>query len=278
VLRDNRVKMRGMTLQKPDRRRTPRMPALFVGHGSPMNALQRNRYTEAWTALGASLQKPAAVLAISAHWYINGTAVTGMPMPRTIHDFGGFPAELFAVQYPAAGDPALAQRIVQLLGAERAQIDQRWGLDHGTWSVLTHIFPKADVPVLQLSIDARMTGSECLAMGAGLRALRDEGVLIFGSGNVVHNLARINWQDAAAAFAWAQEFEDTVRARLQSGDHAALADYQSLGAAAQLSIPTPEHYLPLLYVLGAAHGDDRYSIPVDGIELGSISMLSVLLS
>jgi 4,5-DOPA dioxygenase extradiol len=251
------------------------MPALFVGHGSPMNALQHNRYTDAWAALGRSLPRPAAVLAISAHWYVSGTAVTGMAQPRTIHDFGGFPPQLYAVQYPAPGDPALAQRVVELLGADTVQIDQRWGLDHGSWSVLVHIFPAADVPILQLSIDARLGANECLQLGTRLRALRDEGVLIVGSGNVVHNLGRINWQDNAPAFDWAQEFEDTVRAHLQRGDYHALASPQTLGATAQLSIPTPEHYLPLLYVLGAAHPEETCSIPVAGIELGSISMMSV---
>lgn len=241
-----------------------------------MNALEQNRYTAAWSALGATLPRPAAVLAISAHWYIAGTAVTAMAQPRTIHDFGGFPRELFAVQYPAAGDPALAARIRELPGSTSVSLDHAWGLDHGTWSVLKHIYPHADVPVLQLSIDATLAPSACLELGAQLRALRDEGVLILGSGNVVHNLGRIKWDTDAQPYAWAQQFEDEVRGRLQRREYESLVDFAALGAAAQLAIPTPEHYLPLLYVLGAAHADEPCSIAVAGIELGSISMLSIL--
>ena len=254
------------------------MPALFIGHGSPMNALERNRYTDAWRALAVAIPRPAAVLSISAHWYIHETAVTGMAAPRTIHDFGGFPPELYAVQYAAAGAPRIAPRVQDLLAPRAIRIDADWGLDHGTWSVLTHLYPDADVPVLQLSIDASQSPRACYEIGQSLQPLRDAGVLIFGSGNVVHNLRAINWNHAAAPLPWAQQFEDELSSRLQNGDFGSLANYNALGAAARRSVPTPEHYLPLLYVLGTAYKDETCSIPIKGIELGSISMLCALVS
>ena len=238
-----------------------------------MNALERNRYTEAWRALGASLPKPKAVLCISAHWLTRGLAVTAMPRPRTIHDFGGFPQPLFDVQYPAAGDAAVAQRICEVLAPLPVALDTEWGLDHGAWSVLVHLFPDADVPVLQLSLDATQPEAFHYAIGQQLAVLRDEGVLILGSGNVVHNLRRLNLQ--GTAYDWATRFEGFARRAITARDHAALIDWKAQGADAALAIPTPEHYWPLLPVLGAQAADERAQIVVDGIELGAISMLTV---
>jgi 4,5-DOPA dioxygenase extradiol len=256
--------------------RTTRMPAVFFGHGSPMNTLERNRYTEAWRQLGELLPRPKAILAVSAHWYVRGTAVTAMPQPRTIHDFGGFPRELYEVQYPAPGDPALATRVRELLAPTAVEADaSSWGLDHGTWSVLAHVYPQADVPVVQLSLDGTQPPRYHYELARRLAPLRDEGVLILGSGNVVHNLGRILWSEDAAPFEWATRFNSRVRECLQTRDHSTLVDYAALGADARLSVPTPDHYLPLLYVIAQQADDETVSLPVDGIEFGSIGMLTV---
>lgn len=244
-----------------------RMPALFVGHGNPMNAIQDNAWSRAWKRLGGSLPRPRSILAISAHWYVAETAVTVDARPRTIHDFGGFPRELFEVQYPAPGDPALATRIGVKPGT--------WGIDHGTWSVLVHLFPKADVPVVQLSIDRRQPPRFHFDLGRKLAPLRDEGVLILGSGNVVHNLAEYAWGEEAEPRDWAARFEGLVKERILAGGD--LADPKALGPDAARSIPTPDHFLPLLYVLGARAEGEPASFPVEGIEGGTISMLSVKL-
>jgi 4,5-DOPA dioxygenase extradiol len=241
-----------------------------------MNALGNNAYSRAWAALGAQLPRPRAVLCISAHWYLPGLAVTSMPTPRTIHDFGGFPRELFAVQYPAPGDPALALEIRQLLAPLDVQLDTSWGLDHGTWSVLCHVFPNAEVPVVQLSIDDTRLPRYHYEVGQQLRKLRDAGVLIVGSGDVVHNLHAYAWgRHPAEPYDWATRFETQVRELIGARDHAPLIDYAALGRDALLAVPTPEHYLPLLYVLGAAHADDPISFPVEGMDGGSVSMLTV---
>ena len=255
---------------------TTRMPAVFFGHGSPMNTLERNRYTDAWRQIGASMQKPKSVLCVSAHWMTRGTAVTAMDKPRTIHDFGGFPQELFEVQYPAPGNPALAARVRELLAPVNVQLDQTWGLDHGTWSVLAHVFPDANVPVVQLSLDATQPPQYHYDLGTRLAPLRDEGVLIVGSGNVVHNLGRIHWAEDTRPYDWAMRFNEHVRAHLTAREHQALIDYVSLGGDARLSVPTPEHYLPLLYVIATQGKDETVSLPVDGIELGSIGMLTAI--
>jgi 4,5-DOPA dioxygenase extradiol len=255
-----------------------RLPAVFLGHGNPMNALQSNAWTRGWMALGARLPRPRAVLAISAHWYIEGTAVTAMEQPRTIHDFGGFPRELFAVRYPAPGDPALAAQVQQLLAPLAVQADGSWGLDHGTWSVLCHLFPAADVPVVQLSIDETQPPSFHYELGARLRPLREQGILLLGSGDIVHNLHAYAWgHHAQQPYDWALRFEEQVRAALASGAHATLIDYPTLGRDALLAVPTPEHYLPLLYVLGAGVAGERVSFPVEGMDGGSVSMLGVQL-
>lgn len=253
-----------------------RMPAIFFGHGSPLNALQLNEWTRGWAALGQSLPRPRAIVSISAHWYGAGTAVTAMAAPATIHDFGGFPRELYEVSYPAAGDPGLAKRVAALLQPTAVELDQEWGLDHGTWSVLRHVFPRADVPVIQLSIDATQPPAFHYELGRRLGPLRDSRILVIGSGNIVHNLRLYAWgRYEAEPFDWALRFDTEVRALLDRGNDAALIDYDALGPDAQLAIPTPDHYLPFLYVLGLRSAGEPLSFPVEGIDGGSISMLTV---
>ena len=252
------------------------MPAIFFGHGTPMNALQRNDYTERWAAIGREIPPPRAVLAVSAHWYLPGTFVTAMPAPPTIHDFGGFPPELYQVQYPAPGDPELASRVQNLLAPISVGLDERWGFDHGTWSVLCHVFPKADVPVVQLSIDAMQPAAFHYEVGKQLAPLRDERVLIVGSGNVVHNLRAYAWgRNPVEPFDWAVRFEDQVRELLLADNHRPLIAYETLGHDAMLSIPSPEHYLPLLYIIALRRDGETIRFPVEGIDGGSISMLTV---
>ncbi len=251
-----------------------RMPAIFFGHGSPMNAIEENRYTETWRRLGAQMPKPKAIVAVSAHWLTRGTAVTAMEKPRTIHDFGNFPQPLFDMQYPAPGDPALAARLRELLVPLPLQLDQEWGLDHGIWSVLVKAFPAADVPVLQLSIDATRPDAFHLELGRRLGALRDQGILLMASGNVVHNLRTMRWN--GAPYDWAERFNDRVRDCLLRGDEAGLLDYRQWGDDARLAVPTPEHFVPLLYIAGARRADERVTIAVDGIEAGSLSMLTAV--
>ena len=253
-----------------------RVPAVFFGHGNPMNALEENAYTRAWSAIATALPRPRAILAISAHWYLPGTHVTAMQRPRTIHDFGGFPRELYEIQYPAPGDPALAARVRELLRPVDASLDERWGLDHGTWSVLVHAYPSADVPVVQLAIDETLEPQAHYELAKRLAPLRDEGVLIAGSGNIVHNLHAYAWgRHPAQQFDWALRFEARARELMTAGEHGPLIDYEALGNDALLSVPTPEHYLPLLYVLATQQAGDAVSYPVEGGDGGSISMLSV---
>lgn len=253
----------------------PRLPAIFVGHGNPMNALADNEYTRAWRNIGASIPKPRAVLSVSAHWFVPSTAVTAMPTPRTIHDFGGFPRELSEFQYPAPGSPAVAAEVRDLLGGN-VQLDQSWGLDHGAWGVLCHMFPDADVPVVQLSINRSLSAQDHYQLGRSIARLRERGILIVASGNLIHNLREYAWgEDGVQPYDWALRFETQAKAAMLSGNHQTLIDYQTLGRDALLSAPTPEHYLPLLYVLGAQSPEDAVSFPVAGIDGGSISMLSV---
>ena len=257
---------------------TKSMPALFLGHGNPMNALAINAYTKSWSAIGAAVPRPRAVLAVSAHWYGPGISVTAMAAPRTIHDFGGFPPELYRVEYPAPGDPALAKHVKALLAPLSVGLDGQWGLDHGTWSVLVHLFPRADVPVVQLSIDSTQPAAFHYEVGKRLVPLRDEGILVVGSGNLVHNLHAYAWgRRGIEPFDWAVRFEEALRQRLLDGDDEPLADYESLGPDAMLSIPTPDHYLPLLYVIALRREDDPVRFPVEGIDGGSVSMLAVRL-
>lgn len=252
-----------------------RMPAIFLGHGNPMNALARNQYTEAWTAIGKTLPHPQAILCVSAHWYIADAAVTVSTAPRTIHDFGGFPRELYQVKYPAPGDPALAARVQQVLAPLTVRADESWGLDHGTWSVLCHVYPQADIPVVQLSIDETQPPSFHYDLGQRLAPLREEGVLIVGSGNVVHNLRLYGWGKEVAPYDWALSFERRVRELLLAADNGPIIEYAGLGAEARMAVPTPDHYLPLVYVLGARQTADAITFPVEGIEGGSLSMLAV---
>ncbi len=252
-----------------------RMPALFLGHGNPMNALADNSYTQAWSALGKNIPRPTAILCVSAHWYGEGTFVTAMARPRTIHDFGGFPRELFEAEYNAPGDPALASRVRDLLHPVAVGLDDQWGLDHGAWSVLTHVYPDADVPVVQLSMDETQSPAFHFEMARRLAPLREEGVLIIGSGNLVHNLHAYAWgRHPAEPFDWALRFEKRARDLMETGDISALLDYESLGNDARLSIPTPEHFLPLLYILATRSDGERVTFPVSGMDGGSISMLA----
>lgn len=261
--------------------RAARMPVLFVGHGSPLNAIEDNPWSRAHRALGAALVqdlgKPRAVLAISAHWYTSGSWLTGDLRPRTIHDFGGFPEELYRQRYPAPGDPALARRVADLLGrGEQALVDD-WGLDHGSWCVLARLLPDADVPVVQLSVDGTLPGSAHVALGTKLAPLRDQGVLILGSGNITHNLPdafrRMRSGDTTQA-AWAERFDDEVARAIDRRDGALLmhAHESELG---RLAHPTPDHWLPLLYAFGASSDDDAVTFPVEGFDLGALSMRAV---
>ncbi len=254
------------------------MPAVFFGHGSPMNSLQTNIYTESWRRFGQSIPRPKAILALSAHWYIQGSAVTGVTFPETIHDFGGFPRQLYEVTYPAPGSPELARQIQKLLTPLEVSFDEHRGLDHGTWSVLCHVFPDADIPVVQLSIDESRNAAFHYETGRLLQPLRDEGVLIIGSGNVVHNLHTYAWgREKAEPFDWAVRFEEEAKRLILEGKDIQLVDYRMMGDDARLSVPTPDHFLPLLYILGLRRENDRVSFPVLGIEGGSLSMLSVCL-
>lgn len=252
-------------------------PALFLAHGSPMQAIEPGPFSAAWERLGAALPRPRAILVVSAHWYVRGTAVTVAPHPQTIHDFYGFPAELYRERYPAPGDPQLAARVQQLLAPVSVAGDMQWGLDHGAWSVLKYLYPQADVPVVQLAIDATLPPRGHYQLGRALAPLRAEGILVLGSGNVVHNLRAMQPDAGAHAPEWAREFTAAVRAAVLAGDHDALIDYPRFGAAARLSVPTPDHYLPLLYVLGTLQPGEALSLPVEGFQLGSIGMLSVQL-
>jgi 4,5-DOPA dioxygenase extradiol len=255
-----------------------RMPVLFVGHGSPMNAIDENQWTRGFRALAALLPRPRAVLSVSAHWFVRGTMASDNVRPPTIHDFGGFPQALFDMEYPAPGDPALARQVVGLLGAQRASLSAQWGLDHGTWTVLHHLLPKADVPVVQLSIDAFLPPAEHVALGRALAGLRDEGVLVMGSGNVTHNLrhamrAIMNGDNTTPD--WASRFDKEAATAIEQHDGAFLARLVATDAG-RMSHPTIDHYLPLLYAVGAAGGQDPVRFPIAGFDGGSLSMRSVL--
>ncbi len=255
---------------------TDLMPAIFFGHGNPMNALTKNAYSDSWASIGRSLPRPKAVLAVSAHWYITGCAVTANLDPPTIHDFGGFPKELYQVEYRAPGSSDLALRVKGLLEPIFVKLDESWGLDHGTWSVLTHVFPNADIPVVQLSIDKTQPPLFHYEIGKQLSSLRDEGVLVIGSGNIVHNLSAYAWgRSGFQPFDWALRFEKKVRDLLLKEEDFQVIDYETLGPDAMLSVPTPDHYLPLLYILGLRRTNEHISFPIQGVDGGSVSMLAV---
>jgi 4,5-DOPA dioxygenase extradiol len=252
------------------------LPAIFFGHGNPMNAVLDNRYTDGWRRIGGKLIRPKAILSISAHWYVPETGVTISTSPRTIHDFGGFPRELYQVQYPAPGDPDLARRVQKMLAPLEVRLDNSWGLDHGTWSVLRHVYPDADIPIVQLSIDETQPASFHFEIGRKLAPLRNEGVLIVGSGNLVHNLHTYAWgRHMADPYDWAVHFETEAKQMMMSGEYKPLVDYERLGPEAMLSIPTPDHYLPMLYVIATRQQNESVTFPVEGVDDGSISMLSV---
>jgi 4,5-DOPA dioxygenase extradiol len=253
------------------------MPALFIGHGSPMYAIEPNKYTEAWTQLGRSLVKPTAILMISAHWYTRGIWLTAMEQPKTIHDFGGFPQALFDIEYPAPGSPELAREVQETLSTKFSNItleESEWGLDHGAWSILKYLYPKANIPVVQMSVDATLSNDDHVAIGKSLQSLRAKNILIISSGNIVHNLSRLSRSVEAAPPAWATEFNDFFKTHLKSNQHQSLIDWPLAGPNARLSIPSAEHYLPALYTLGLQLPEEEASIITDGIEMSSISMLS----
>jgi 4,5-DOPA dioxygenase extradiol len=253
-----------------------KMPVLFIGHGSPMNAIEDNKFNRGWSELARKLPKPKAILCISAHWETNGVFVTAAEKPETIHDFGGFPQALFDVQYKAPGSPELARRVVELVKSTDVQLDTKWGLDHGAWSVLLPMYPDADIPVVQLSLDRTKPSIFHYTIAKELAPLRDEGILIIGSGDIVHNLRLLNF-NPSSAYDWSTRFNDEVKNHIISGQHEALIDYKSFGQDADFSVPTPEHYLPLLYTIALQENGDKISFFND-VVVSSISMTSVMIS
>lgn len=255
-----------------------KMPVLFVGHGNPMNAIEENEFSKKWESMGKELTKPTAILCISAHWETRGTFVTAMEKPKTIHDFGGFPQELFDVQYPAPGKPELAKEIKSAIKKTDIGLNEDWGLDHGSWSVIRKMYPNADIPVLQVSLDYTKPAQWHYDLAKELASLRKKGVLIVGSGNMVHNLGMVNWRNLnGPGYDWAIEMNETFKKLISEGDHQTLINYASLGKAAQLAIPSPDHYLPLLYTLALKDEKDSISFFNDKTLAGSLSMTSVKL-
>lgn len=257
---------------------TDRMPLLFIGHGNPMNAIEENEFVKGFRNVAKTLPRPNAILCISAHWFTRGTKVTAMEMPRTIHDFGGFPKELYEVQYPSKGSPSLAKETKQLLNPALVELDEKWGLDHGTWSVVRHMYPEADVPVIQLSIDYTKPASYHYELAKQLSSLREKGVLIIGSGNIIHNLGLVDFQNFNKdnyGFSWAIEAKETINSFLLDGNYQPLIDYKNLGKAIQLAVPTPDHFLPLIYTLGLQQKGESLILFNDKLFAGSLSMTSV---
>lgn len=256
---------------------TDLMPTLFIGHGSPMNGIENNEFSKSWADLARNIPVPKAVLVVSAHWYTHGTFVTAMDFPGTIHDFGGFPQKLFDVQYPAPGDPKLAAEIPKLIHSTPVGLDHDWGLDHGTWTVVRHMYPNADIPVLQLSIDYTKSPAHHYEIAKEIYALRKKGILVIGSGNMVHNLRMLSWEMInGGGYDWAIEMNDKFKNLIANGDHQPLINYHNLGTDAMLSIPTPEHYLPLIYTLGLKNEKEDVSFFNDKAVGGSLTMTSVL--
>jgi 4,5-DOPA dioxygenase extradiol len=251
------------------------LPVLFFGHGSPMNAIEDNQFSRGWRESVKNLELPSAIICVSAHWETNGTYVTAMQKPRTIHDFGGFPAELFEVQYPAPGSPELAEETRKTIKKTSVGLDQVWGLDHGCWSVVKHLYPQANIPVIQLSLDRSKPPAYHFELASELKSLRNKGVLIVGSGNMVHNLGMLDWRKNDQGFEWADQANHDMKRLIVSGEFQKLINYKEQGKAFQLSIPTPEHYLPLLYTLGLKNKDEKISFFNDKTTMGSISMTSI---
>jgi 4,5-DOPA dioxygenase extradiol len=254
---------------------TIKMPAIFLGHGNPMYAIEQNEFTDSWKQLGTSIAKPQAILVISAHWETNGTYLTAMDKPKTLHDFGGFPRELHEVQYPATGSPSLAAEIAQRLTNIKLDFNQ-WGLDHGSWSILKHMYPDANTPILQLSLNKQLRMREHYELGSQLAYLREMGVLIIGSGNIVHNLQLINWGNKDAYHDWAKEANDLIKEWTVEGNLENLMDYKNKGKSINLAIPTPEHFIPLIYMLALRNKTDKISFLNDKLLMGSLSMTSIL--
>jgi 4,5-DOPA dioxygenase extradiol len=252
------------------------MPVLFIGHGSPLNGIENNEFSSKWAEIGRTMPVPKAVLVVSAHWFTRGTAVTAMNCPQTIHDFGGFPQALFDMQYPAPGSPELAQELSGLITSTQVELDHDWGLDHGAWTILTHMFPEAQIPVLQLSMDYTKDPRAHYELARELYQLRHKGVLIMGSGNMVHNLRLLNWEMMdGGAYDWAMEINDQFKSLIMNKEHRPLINYKSLGSAAMMAIPTPEHYLPLLYTLGLQNDQDEVTLFNDKAVGGSLTMTSI---
>lgn len=256
---------------------TPPMPVLFVGHGNPMNAIEENPFVASWRNITKLIPTPSAILCISAHWETNGTQVTAMEMPKTIHDFGGFPQALFDVQYPAPGSPELAKTTKELIASTNVGLDRQWGLDHGTWSVLKHFYPQADIPIVQLSLNYKLTPQEHYNLAKEITALRSRGVLIVASGNMVHNLGTIDWRNPNSGYDWALEANSKFIELIEKQDHTSLIDYNKLGKAVQMSIPTPEHFLPLLYILAQQQPNETVEFFNNQTVMGSLSMTSVMI-
>ena len=254
-----------------------KMPAIFFGHGSPGNVLEDNIATKLWQQLGENLARPKGIICISAHWYTNELAITAMDNPKTIHDFGGFPQAMFDIQYPAPGNPELATRLAQILADEGATLDNTWGLDHGTWCVLKKVFPKADVPIVQLSMDARQNAANHFRVGQKIANLRNEGYWIIGSGNIVHNLGVMDWQQRNMAYEWATRFGDYIRDAVKDNLPNKVINFLEFGKDATKSVPHPDHFLPILYVLGARLPDDKVTIETNFVEYGSLDMTSIIL-
>jgi len=259
-------------------RSSAKMPVLFVGHGNPMNAIEENEFVLGWRTIGKTLPKPNAILCVSAHWETKGTFVTAMEKPQTIHDFGGFPKELFEVQYPAPGSPELAKETKSIIKQTEVGLDSRWGLDHGCWSVVKHLYPNADIPVIQMSLDYYQAPQYHYDLAKELSSLRNKGVLIIGSGNMVHNLGMVDWEkidEPGFGYDWAIEANEKMKKFILSGDHKSLIDYKLQGKAVNLSIPTPDHYLPLLYSLALKEGSETLEIFNDKPVAGSLTMTSL---
>ncbi len=256
---------------------SPRMPALFVGHGSPMNAIEQNEYSRKWAELGKQLPRPKAILSISAHWLTGSTKVTTMARPRTIHDFGGFPKPLFDAQYPAPGSPEYAELAKKSITHSHVTGDESWGLDHGTWSVLLPMYPLADIPVFQMSIVYEESLNYHYEIGKELAALREKGVLIIGSGNLVHNLGKLDWSGNTKVFDWAQEFDTRFTGWINNGDHASMLNYKKLlGTTADMAHPSNDHLLPLYYILGMQQKGEQLKYFNEKFDMGSISMKSFI--
>lgn len=266
------------TFAEDFKERDKKMPVYFFGHGSPMNGIEDNEFSRGWRRVGQSTELPSAVLVVSAHWLTHGTHVTAMNNPRTIHDFGGFPKALYDIQYPAPGSPELAEEIGKTITSVKVGMDHEWGLDHGAWVVVKEMYPDAKIPVLQLSIDYNKPAEYHYELAKELSALRKKGVLILGSGNMVHNLRMIGWDIPDRGFDWAEEINQVMKSKIASRDHKALIDYGSLGAAAKLAIPTPDHYFPLIYTLGLQENNEGTEFFNDKAVMGSITMTSVKIS